>query len=80
MKISYQRVTLSLPLRVLLGVAPLAGQRVAVKAHVLWPQLQQRWPIVLLGAGGPREALRHPLGRVLPGRPTPVHLKGKQTA
>lgn len=72
---AYQRISLSITHWQLLAGGALAGHAVAVQAHVLGPQLQQRGPLVLLGAGCPGVAVHHPPGRVLPGRPPPVQLQ-----
>ena len=71
----YQWVSLSVALGDLLGRGPLLGGAVAVVAHVLGPQLQQRLALLLLlGGGAPGVGVLHPLGRVLPRRPLAIQL------
>lgn len=76
---AYQRISFSITHWDLFGGGALPGHRVAIKAHILRPQLEQRGPLVVLGAGCPGVGVHHPLGRVLPGGSPPVQLKENKT-
>lgn len=50
---------------------------VAVEAHILWAELQQRWPFSRSWGGWPRVSVNHPGSRVLPRSPAAVQLQRK---
>ncbi len=76
--ITYQWVFFWFSLSRLLAWTALLRYIVPVEPYVLWPKSQQGMPLVLLWTCNPREALHHPLRRVLPCCLTPIHLQNKQ--
>lgn len=76
---AYQRIPFSITHWNLFAGGAFPGHGVAVKAHVLGPQLEQRRPLVVLGGGCPGVGVHHPLGRILPGRSPPVQLEEHKT-
>lgn len=76
---AYQRISFSITHWNLFAGGALPGHGVAIEAHVLGPQLEQRRPLVVLGGGCPGVGVHHPLGRILPGRSPPIQLKEHKT-
>lgn len=76
---AYQRISFSITHWNLFAGGAFPGHGVAIEAHVLGPQLQQRRPLVVLGAGCPGVGVHHPLGRILPGRSPPIQLEEHKT-
>lgn len=74
---THQRVSFSVAGGHLLASRALPRQGVAVEADILGPELQQGRPLMLLWAGRPGVGVHHPLGRVLPGGPPSVELRGR---
>lgn len=75
---THQRVSFSIAGGHLLAGRALPRHGVAIEADILGPELQQGRPLVLLRAGRPGVGVHHPLGRVLPGGPPSVELRGGQ--
>lgn len=76
---AYQRISLSITHWNLFAGGAFPGHGVAIKAHVLRPQLEQRRPLVVLRGGCPGVGVHDPLGRILPGSSPPIQLKEHKT-
>lgn len=76
--VSHQWVGITVTLSALF-VKALSGGGVSIKAHVLWAELQQNWPIRVLMRSCPWKSLQNPQRRVLPCSSATVELnKHKQ--